>query len=121
MVVVCLSVFVFGRPGLLHRSSSYMKNNVVYGYTFIYNGNMGSGALLQCAILQARANSILWPASSSSSCRRQAGALHNNVVSCPQMLFHRPELISQTSPLLQFPKLLFPSLLPTRFHYVFRM
>lgn len=79
------------------------------------------GLFLQCTILQARANSILWPASSSSSCLGQAGALHNNVVSCPQMLFHRPRLISQTSPLLQFPKLLFPSLLPTRFHYVFRM
>ena len=40
---ICLSVYVFGGPGPLHRSSSYMKNNVVYGYTFIYNGNMGSG------------------------------------------------------------------------------
>lgn len=40
---ICLSVYVFGGPGPLHLSSSYMKNNVVYGYTFIYNGNMGSG------------------------------------------------------------------------------
>lgn len=40
---ICLSVLVFGGPGPLYRSSSYMKNNVVYGYTFIYNGNMGSG------------------------------------------------------------------------------
>lgn len=37
------SVHVFGGPEPLHPSSSYMKNNVVYGYTFIYNGNMGSG------------------------------------------------------------------------------
>lgn len=40
---ICLSVYVFGGPRPLHPSSSYMKNNVVYGYTFIYNGNMGSG------------------------------------------------------------------------------
>lgn len=40
---ICLSVFVFGGPGPPDRSSSYMKNNVVYSYTFIYNGNMGSG------------------------------------------------------------------------------
>lgn len=32
-----------GGLGPLYLSSSYMKNNVVYGYTFIYNGNMGSG------------------------------------------------------------------------------
>lgn len=36
-------LYVFGGPGPLFLSSSYMKNNVVYGYTFIYNGNMGSG------------------------------------------------------------------------------
>lgn len=36
-------MYVFARPEPLYRSSSYMKNNVVYGYTFIYNGNMGSG------------------------------------------------------------------------------
>lgn len=32
-----------GGLGRCIGSSSYMKNNVVYGYTFIYNGNMGSG------------------------------------------------------------------------------
>ena len=65
----------------------------------------GIRALLQCAILQAGANSILW-AASSSSCVSEAGweRLHNNLVSCPQMLFHRPGLIPQTSPLLQFPQ-----------------
>lgn len=49
-VVVCLSVFVFGRPwARLHPSSSYMKNNVVYGYAFIYNGNMGDqGSFTMC-------------------------------------------------------------------------
>lgn len=36
-------MYVFGRLEPLYQSSSYMKNNVVYGYTFIYNGNMGSG------------------------------------------------------------------------------
>ncbi len=36
-------MYVFGGPEPLYLSSSYMKNNVVYGYTFIYNGNMGSG------------------------------------------------------------------------------
>lgn len=40
---ICLSMFVFGGPGPPYWSSSYVKNNVVYGYTFIYNGNMGSG------------------------------------------------------------------------------
>lgn len=40
---ICLSVYAFGGPGPLYLSSSYMKNNVVYGYTFIYNGNMESG------------------------------------------------------------------------------
>lgn len=38
-----ISVCIWGAWATLYRSSSYMKNNVVYGYTFIYNGNMGSG------------------------------------------------------------------------------
>lgn len=95
--------------------------NAVYGYTFIYNLNMESEAFLQCAILQEGTNSILASRGCSSWCLQQAHLLHNNALPCSEMLFRRPRLISQTSPLLQFPKLLFPSLLPTRFHYVFRM
>lgn len=37
------SAYLCMHLGGLGLGSSYMKNNVVYGYTFIYNGNMGSG------------------------------------------------------------------------------
>lgn len=82
---------------------------------------MESEAFLQCAILQDGANSISESEGCSSLCLQQALLLHNNKLSCSKMLFSCLRLISQTSPVLQFPKLLFPSLLPTRFHYVFKM
>lgn len=127
---ICLFIYLFKQPKKKKtppKKPAYwwgrasITYNAVYGYTFIYNLNMESEAFLQCAILQEGTNSILASRGCSSWCLQQAHLLHNNALPCSEMLFRRPRLISQTSPLLQFPKLLFPSLLPTRFHYVFRM
>lgn len=51
----------FGGPEPLYPSSSYMKNNVLYGYAFIYNGNMRSGLFYNVPYFRLRLTAFYDP------------------------------------------------------------